>query len=559
MSRSDWELGLPQAHGLSAWARRYAGAVKLVSVAAIALSLFLIARKLPVAEMVEALSGRVQGLGVWGPVVYGLIYVLAVVALVPASALTIAAGAIFGLWVGTITVSLASTTGAALALLIARYLARDAVAHRVSRYPKFEAIDRAIGEEGWKIVAMLRLSPAVPFNLQNYLYGLTKVRFWPCVLTSWVAMLPGTLMYVYLGVAGRAGLEAASGGRARTPAEWALIVVGLMATIAVTVYVTRLARRAMREHAGIAANGEESQRPVEQDRTAPLTGWPWGTTITTILALVAVAGAVYIQMWPEALHGLLVRLGGPPRVTLKEAYAEKPNGPRFDHRPFDELLKAHVAPGGWVDYRGLARDSEKLDAYLARLAEAPFDELGRDEKLALLLNAYNAFSLRLILDYYPIDSIRSIPEDRRWDAVRWKVGPHTWSLNQIEHEQVRPKFRDSRVHFALVCAAIGCPPLRSEAYTAERLDEQLGDQARYVHSHDRWFRLAADGRDVWLTPLYRWYRGDFEQVAGSVLGFASRYAPRLKAVLDSGTMPTIHWLDYDWSLNSQDNRKEDVR
>ena len=554
MSRSEHESG--RQHGLVDWARRHAGAVKLVSVAAIALSLFLMTRRLPIGQVVEALSGWVRGLGVWGTVVYGLIYVMAVIALVPASALTIAAGAIFGLWVGTITVSLASTTGAALAFLIARYLARDAVARRVHRYPKFKAIDRAIGEGGWKIVAMLRLSPAVPFNLQNYLYGLTKIRFWPCVLTSWVAMLPGTLMYVYLGHAGRVGLEAASGGRSRGPGEWALIVVGLLATVAVTVYITRLARRAMREHAGIAANGEESPRPGDEDRTAPVTGWPWGATITAILALVAVASAVYIQVRPEALNALL---GGPPRVTLREVYAENPIGSRFDHRLFDELLKAHVAPGGWVDYRGLSRDSGKLDAYLVHLAEAPFDELGRDEKLALLLNAYNAFTLRLILDYYPIDSIRSIPEDRRWDAVRWKVGPRTWSLNQIEHEQIRPKFREPRIHFTLVCAAIGCPPLRSEAYTAERLDEQLKDQARNVHSHGRWFRLAADGRDVWLTSLYRWYRGDFEQVAGSVLGFASRYAPALKAVLDSGRTPTIHWLDYDWSLNSQDNRKEDAR
>jgi uncharacterized membrane protein YdjX (TVP38/TMEM64 family) len=519
----------------------------------------LIARKLPIGAMVEALSGWVQGRDVWGPVVYGLIYVVAAVALVPASALTIAAGAIFGLWVGTITVSLASTTGAALAFLIARYLARDAVARWVRRYPKFEAIDRAIGEGGWRIVAMLRLSPAVPFNLQNYLYGLTKIRFWPCVLTSWATMLPGTLMYVYLGHVGRVGLEAATGGRARGPGEWALIVVGLLATVAVTLYVTRLARRAMREHAGIAANGEESRRPGEEDRAAAITGWPWGATITAIVALVAVAGTVYIQVWPEVLHGLLARLGGPPRVALREAYAENPNGPRFDHRPLDELLKVHVAPGGWVDYRGLSRDSDQLDAYLARLAEAPFNELGRDEKLALLLNAYNAFTLRLILDYYPIDSIRSIPGPKRWEDGRWKVGPYTWSLNQIEHQQIRPKFREPRVHFAMVCAAIGCPPLRREAYTVERLDEQLEDQARYVHSHGRWFRMIADGRDVWLTPLYRWYRGDFEQVAGSVLGFASRYAPGLKTVLDSGTMPTIRWLDYDWSLNSQDNRKEDVR
>jgi uncharacterized membrane protein YdjX (TVP38/TMEM64 family) len=539
-----------------AWAQRRAPTIRVISVAAIALSLFAIARRLPIAEMIEGLSNWVQKFGVWGPVVYGLIYVAAVVALMPGAALTLAAGALFGLVAGTITVSLASTTGAALAFLIARYLARDAVARWVRRYPRFEAIDQAVGEGGWKIVALLRLSPAVPFNLQNYLYGLTGIRFWPCVLTSWATMLPGTLMYVYLGAVGRAGLEAASGGQARTPAEWALIVVGLFATIAVTVYVTRLARRAMREHAGIAANGDESRHPGEEDHATTTSGWPWGATIAALLALVAGAGAVYVQMRPDALHGLLVRLGGPPRVMLKEAYAEKPGGPTFDHHELDQLLKTHVAAGGWVDYSGLARESGQLDAYLAHLAEAPFDELGRSEKLALLINAYNAFTLRLILDNSPIDSIRTIPADKRWDDVRWRVGPHTWSLNQIEHEQIRPKFREPRVHFALVCAAVGCPPLRCEAYAAGRLEEQLADQARYVHAHDRWFRLAADGKDVWLTSLYRWYRGDFEQVAGSVVGFAAWYAPGLKSILDTGRTPTIRWLDYDWSLNGIENKEK---
>jgi uncharacterized membrane protein YdjX (TVP38/TMEM64 family) len=543
-------------HSLTAWARRQAPAIQVVSVAAIGLSLLWIARQLPVGEMIEGLSSWVRGFGVCGPVVYGVIYVAAVVALIPGAALTISAGALFGLVVGTITVSLASTTGAALAFLIARYLARDSVARWVRRYPKFEAIDQAVGEEGWKIVALLRLSPAIPFNLQNYLYGLTRIHFWPCVLTSWATMLPGTLMYVYLGVVGRAGLEAASGGRARTPAEWALIVVGLIATIAVTVYITRVARRAMREHAGIVANGRESRHPGEEDHDTPAAGWPWGAMIAALLALATGAGAVYVQMRPESLHGLLVRLGGPPRVLLKEAYAAKPGAPTFDHRELEELLKAHVAAGGWVDYGGLAREAGKVDAYLAHLARAPFEELGRDEKLALLINAYNAFTLRLILEYYPIDSIRTIPADKRWDDVRWRIGPHTWSLNQIEHEQVRPKFREPRVHFALVCAAVGCPPMRGEAYTAGRLEEQLDDQARYLHSHDRWFRLAADGKDVWLTSLYRWYRGDFEQVAGSVVGFASRYAPGLKSVLDSRKTPTIHWLDYDWSLNGIENQEK---
>ncbi len=190
------------------------------------------------------MEGWIEGLGLGGPVVFGLLYVVAAVLLVPGSALGLAAGALFGLVVGTITVSLASTTAAALAFLIGRYLARERIQKMIQRYPRFSAFDRAISAGGWKVVALLRLSPAIPFNLQNYLYGLTGIGFWTCVFTSWLTMLPGTLLYVYLGYAGRAGVEAAVGGEgSRSPAEWAILVVGLLATVAVTVYVTRLARR----------------------------------------------------------------------------------------------------------------------------------------------------------------------------------------------------------------------------------------------------------------------------------------------------------------------------
>jgi uncharacterized membrane protein YdjX (TVP38/TMEM64 family) len=225
--------------------------------AAIAVGLTWVVRVVPVGPMLAVLRGWVEGSGSWGPVVFGLLDVLAVVALVPGSALTLAAGALFGLTVGTIVASVASTTGAALSFLIARYLARGRVEALAGKDARFAAIDRAIAAGGWKVVALLRLSPAVPFNLQNYLYGLTGIRFWPYLLTSWVAMLPGTFLYVSLGHAGRAGLEAASGGesRVRTPAEWAFLVVGLLATVAVTVYVTRLARKALRQRAEGDASG----------------------------------------------------------------------------------------------------------------------------------------------------------------------------------------------------------------------------------------------------------------------------------------------------------------
>jgi len=243
----------------------------------------------------------------------------------------------------------------------------------------------------------------------------------------------------------------------------------------------------------------------------------------------------------------------PPAVEMKEAYTEKPEGPTVDHSLLDEVLGNSVSPGGWVNYRDLKKNPGRLDRYLKVLEEAPFDELGRSEKLALLINGYNAFTLKLILEHYPIDSIKDIPSRDRWDARRWKIGKHTWSLNDIEHRQIRPKFKEPRIHFALVCAAAGCPPLRGEAYRADRLDEQLRDQARYIHSHARWFQLeeTKSGATLGLTSLYRWYRGDFEQAAGSVLKFAAAYSPRLRALLDGGTPPDLEWLEYDWSLNSK--------
>ena len=223
-------------------------------------SLGVVLRTLPVGLLFGQLQAWIATLGVWGPLVFAAFYVLATVLLLPASLLTLAAGAMFGLGIGFLTVSLASTTGAACAFLIARYAARRKVERWARARPKFRAIDLAIDEAGWKIVALLRLSPAIPFNLQNYLYGLTGIKFWPCVLTSWVAMLPGTFMYVYLGYLGRAGAEAAAGDKGGTSAGmWTLRIVGFLATVAVTVYVTRLARAEINKQTAIDEAAEKDE------------------------------------------------------------------------------------------------------------------------------------------------------------------------------------------------------------------------------------------------------------------------------------------------------------
>jgi uncharacterized membrane protein YdjX (TVP38/TMEM64 family) len=195
----------------------------------------------------------VEGLGVWGPVAFILGYALATVAFVPGSLLTLAAGAIFGLARGTLYTLAGATFGACGAFLVARYLARGAIERKIAGNARFAAIDRAVGKEGLKIVALLRLSPVFPFNLLNYALGLTRVRFLHYLLAS-AAMLPGTLLYVYYGKAAGSLAAVAGGVKAdKGTAYWVTLGVGLAATLAVTTFVTRLAGKALRQEIGEAA------------------------------------------------------------------------------------------------------------------------------------------------------------------------------------------------------------------------------------------------------------------------------------------------------------------
>lgn len=187
----------------------------------------------------------VSGLGPAGVVAFVAIYVLACVLMLPGSVLTLGAGAVFGVVKGTAIVSVAATLGATAAFLVGRYFARERVARMIEGNPRFRAIDEAVGREGWKIVGLTRLSPVFPFNLLNYAYGVTKVSLRDYVSASWIGMLPGTVMYVYLGSLAGSLATLGGHGRGRTPAQWALYGVGLLATAAVTVFVTRIARNAL--------------------------------------------------------------------------------------------------------------------------------------------------------------------------------------------------------------------------------------------------------------------------------------------------------------------------
>ena len=187
----------------------------------------------------------ISGLGVIAPVIFIVIYILACVLLLPGSILTLGAGIVFGVVKGSIVVSVGSTLGATCAFLVGRYFARGWVSEKIGRNEKFNAIDDAVAREGWKIVLLTRLSPVFPFNLLNYGFGLTKIGLKHYILASWTGMIPGTILYVYIGSLAGDLASLGTGNRTRTIGEWILYGVGLLATLAVTVFVTRLAKRSL--------------------------------------------------------------------------------------------------------------------------------------------------------------------------------------------------------------------------------------------------------------------------------------------------------------------------
>ncbi len=197
----------------------------------------------PVGDWLGAFVRWVQQLGVLGGLVFALAYVLAAVLLMPGSLITLAAGFTFGVVWGTVIVSLASTTGAALSFLIGRFLAQDWVAARVRQHPRFHALYRAIDKEGFKVVLLTRLVPIFPFGFLNYGFSVTRVPFGRYVLASWLGMLPATVMYVYLGSAAGSLARVVSGDVRHTPMQAALFVAGGLAAVLVTVFLTRRARR----------------------------------------------------------------------------------------------------------------------------------------------------------------------------------------------------------------------------------------------------------------------------------------------------------------------------
>ena len=210
-----------------------------------------LAVKLFVAEdLLKSVLRWIGGLGPLGPLIFIGVYIVAPVLFFPGIILSIGAGTVFGLLAGSIYVSIGATLGATCAFLVGRYVARQWVAARLEGNAKFRAIDRAVAREGWKIVGLARLSPLFPFNLLNYAFGLTDISLRDYFFATWVGMIPGIIMYVYLGsLAGDVAMIGSLPVK-RSAAHWAFEVAGFVVSVAVALYVTYVAGRALREKTG---------------------------------------------------------------------------------------------------------------------------------------------------------------------------------------------------------------------------------------------------------------------------------------------------------------------
>jgi len=231
-----------------------------------------------------------------------------------------------------------------------------------------------------------------------------------------------------------------------------------------------------------------------------------------------------------------------------------------DHTAWDRLLQAHVDPRGLVDYYGFAQNS-RFEEYLQRLARTDPATLPRTEQLALWINAYNAYTIELINRHGERRSIRNInrtlglfARSGPWSQRMATVGGRTYTLDEIEHEIIRPQFEEPRIHFTLVCAAIGCATLRREAYTGARLDAQLDDQARgFLRRSPAKNRVDVQARRVYLSPIFRWYREDFGRDDAEVGRYLARFHDGAERELLLGGAFRIAYTPYDWTLNSAEH------
>ncbi len=218
-------------------------------------------------------------------------------------------------------------------------------------------------------------------------------------------------------------------------------------------------------------------------------------------------------------------------------------GQSVSHQKWDDLLQKYVSPAGKVDYSGFAKDKLQLQNYLNALSKStPDDSWSRNESMAYWINAYNAFTIDLILKNYPLKSIMEINGGKAWDLKFIKLSGRTYSLNDIEHEILRKKYKDARIHFAVNCASISCPRLSNKAFVAGNLEDQLNKMA--ISFINNKAKNSLSNAEVRISKLFDWYKDDFTQ-KGSLIVFLNQYShTQIKSDAK------VSFMEYNWNLNS---------
>jgi hypothetical protein len=225
---------------------------------------------------------------------------------------------------------------------------------------------------------------------------------------------------------------------------------------------------------------------------------------------------------------------------------EKEESTVITHEGWTELVSQHVSPSGKVDYKGFIKDKERLNNYLDTLSNYfPAKNWTEAEQMTYWINAYNAFTVKLIIDYYPLKSIKDIGGNlpminSPWDIKFFKIGGVDFDLNTIEHEILRKQFEEPRIHFAINCASFSCPKLRNEAFEAEKLEEQLEEQTIYFINNVSKNEVSKKGTK--LSQIFSWFESDFKKKM-PVTSYLKKYHS------DFNEKNEVAYLEYNWTLN----------
>ncbi len=429
----------------------------------------------------------------YAAIVFVLVYVVVATIGLPGLPLTLAGGAIFGVGAGIALTWFGATLGATGAYLLARTLGGDALRRLLGT--RADGLDRMLGDGAFLTMLRLRLIPVVPFNALNFGAGLAGVRLTPYVAATAIGILPGTSVYTYFADSLLAGSDGAR--------QTAFIRVAIAGVLLLALsYAPAFAKRA---------------------------GW-------ISVLLISLATATGSRMLPA------------------QSVAAVTSAPAVDHAAWNAMLAAYVTDG-LVDYDAFQRDP-RFAAYLSQMSRVQASTLPRKEQLAYWINVYNAYTIELLNGRKERKSIRNINKvlgvtlKSPWAEPIVKADRRTLTLDAVEHEIIRKQFKDPRIHVALVCAAMGCPPLRSEAFAADRLEAQLDDQAGRFLAQTGKNRVDLPRGTVYGSPIFTWYREDFGGSLAGVGAFWAKYLPAGPAqeVLRSGK---FRWVDteYDWGIN----------